>query len=408
MNTPRQTRENIMAALIMLMITALFISRAMLSICCVVFCITAVLFFRKEEKREAGALSFLFGFGLLFLLPFISGIWSSDAHEWWNRCVVKLPLLLLAFGFLFYRPGENAVFTINLLFILFVTCGSLYSIYEYVLGTEEIENGYLQAKVMPVITEGDHIRFSWLTVIAIILIFYVQKDILRRSFRIVSMILMAWLAVFLHLLAAKTGLLLFYSAIIILFIHYAISKKKKRWLFALLLLPLVPFLAYHTIPTFKNRVQYALYDYQHYRNDQYREGLSDGMRIVSMRSGIETWQDHFIAGAGFGDLEKETQNWYARYRPEVKPYEQILPSSQLLLYAAGTGIIGLFFFLAGICIPLTRKYLLRNVYFIAFYIPALLSFIFEIHLESQYGCFIFCFFALWMGLCATRVKTEYS
>lgn len=396
-----------MAALIMLMITALFISRAMLSVCCVVFCITAIVF-KSERKEEAGVFSFFVGFILIFLIPFISGIWSSDIQEWWNRCVVKLPLLLLTFGFTFYRPGENAVFAVSLLFILFVTCGSLYSVYEYALNTEEIGNAYLQAKVMPVITGNDHIRFSWLTVIAIILIFYLQKDIARRSFRIVSMILAFWLAVFLHLLAAKTGLVLFYSAIIIMFIYYAISKKKRVWLFALLLLPLMPFLAYHTVPTFKKRVQYALYDYQHYRDGQYAEGLSDGMRIMSMQAGIEIWNDHFKGGTGFGDLEKDTHNWYARYHPEVQPYEQILPSSQFLLYGAGVGLIGFCFFLMGIIMPLCRKFMLQNVYFMAFYIPALLSFIFEIHLESQYGCFIFCFFALWMGTCATRVKTEYS
>lgn len=390
----------------MLMLTSLFISRAMLSILCPLFGVVAFLLFRKEKKVEAGPLGLFFGFALLFLVPFISGLWSSDTAEWWNRSMVKLPLLLLPAGFLVYRPHENTVFAVSLLFILFVTCGSLYSVYEYVLGTEAIENGYLQAKVMPVITNGDHIRFSWLCVIAIILILYIQKDITRRSFRIFLFINLVWLVVFLHLLAAKTGLVLLYSAFIILLVYYAFRKKKKVLLFALLLLPMFPFVAYHTIPTFKNRVQYALYDYRHYRDGHYREGLSDGMRLMSVRAGIDNWREHFLAGSGFGDIQNETNSWYARNRFQVQLYEKILPSSQFLLYAAGAGFIGLFFFLAGIFLPLTRKYFLHNEYFMAFYIPALLSFIFEIHLESQYGCFIFCFFALWLGPGATRTQTE--
>ena len=402
----KQTREHIVAATLMLMITGLFISRALLSISMAVFCVSAWLLFSRQKKGNLSALAFVAGFTLLFLLPFISGLWSHDTAEWFNRVVVKLPLLLLPVAFWFYKPEPNTVFTVTLLFILFVLFGTLYSMYEYVLGTENIESGYLQAKVMPVIPGNDHIRFSWLTVIAVIMILYLQKEIDRPSFRYILLGLMVWLVIFLHILAAKTGLLLLYAATLILLVHYIIQKKKKRLLLLLLLVPLLPFVAYHTLPTFKKRVHYALYDYQHYSQNSYREGLSDGMRIISIKSGLDTWQQNPIAGTGFGDIEADTYNWYRQVYPDAKPYEQILPSSQFLLYACGTGVIGLFFFLAALVMPLTRKVLLGNPFFTAFYIPALVSFIFEIHLESQYGCFIFCFFALWTGLITNRVKFE--
>jgi O-antigen ligase len=402
----KQTRENIVAALLMLVITSLFISRALLSMSMAVFCITALALYATPQKVNRTALFFIIGFGLLFMVPFLSGFWSSDTAEWWRRCVVKLPLLLLPVVFSYYKPGGNTVFTVVLLFVFFVTCSTLYSIYEYVLGVDAIEAGYLRAKVMPVLPGNDHIRFSWLTVIAIIMIIYLQREIARRSFRIISLIILGWLVIFLHILAAKTGLVLLYSTAIVLLLYYVIQTNRKKLLFLLLLLPLLPFMAYHTVPTFKKRVEYALYDFQHYSQQNYKEGLSDGMRLTSVKAGMDIWKENFVAGTGFGDVEQAAANWYTINTPEIKPYERILPSSQPLIYAAGTGLGGLVFFMAALLLPFTLKGLRRNVYFMAFYIPALVTFIFEIHLESQYGCFIFCFFALWMGLVTTRVKSE--
>jgi O-antigen ligase len=403
----RQTREHIVAALLMLVVTGLFISRALLSMGMAVFSITALVLYAGPRIKNRAAIFFIIGFGLLSIIPLSSGFWSSDTAEWWRRCVVKLPLLLLPVTFYYYKPAANTVFTVTLLFIFFVTCSTLYSIYEYVLGFETIEAGYLRAKVMPVIPDNDHIRFSWLTVIAIILILYLQREIERRSFRIVSLVILGWLVLFLHILAAKTGLLLLYVTGIILLLYHIVQTKKKKWLWLLLLLPLLPFMAYHTVPTFKKRVEYALYDFKHYSKDEYREGLSDGMRVVSVEAGISIWQENFLTGTGFGDMEKKTSAWYTMHAPEVKPYERILPSSEPLLYAVGSGLFGLLLFVAGLVLPFIPAPLRRNPYFMAFYIPALMSFIFEIHLESQYGCFIFCFFALWTGLITNRFKSEY-
>jgi O-antigen ligase len=398
--------ENLMAALLMAMVTGLFVSRAVLGAGVVVFFVAALVFYGGNRNRNDVALFFALAFALLFLLPLVSGIWSADAAEWQRRILVKLPLLLLPPAFYFYRPPPLHFFAVSLLFILFVTCGSLYSVYEYALNSQYTENHYLRAGVMPVSTGNDHIRFSWLVVIACILMLRLLRDIHRRPLRWAGFILIGWLVVFLHILAAKTGLLLLYGALFV-FVAGAVIQTRKKWPMLLLLcLPLMPFIAYHTLPTFKNRVQYMLYDYRHYSKNQYREGLSDGMRLMSLEAGVDIWKKHPAVGVGFGDVAGEVNQWYTAARPRVQPYEQILPSSQLLLYAAGGGVLGLFCFITALLLPLTRRALLRHKYFMAFYVPATLSFIFEIHLESQYGCFIFCFFALWTGLVTPRTKIK--
>jgi O-antigen ligase len=401
----KKTRIQVVTAMLLLMLIGLFLSRALLSIGMAGFCMSVFILYGGAKNNNRSVWMLLIGFALLFLPCFASGLWSTQTGEWYRRCVVKLPLMLLPAAFFFYKPNRVAIFLVNVLFVFFVTCGSLYSIYEYALGVPEIESGYLRAKVMPVLVGNDHIRFSWLTVIAIILILYLQKEIYRRSHRVISLIILSWLVVFLHILAVKTGLVMLYLAALMLFVHHCIQKKKKTQLLFLLLLPLIPFLAWHTLPTFKKRVQYAVYDYEHYATNSYREGLSDGMRILSVQTGLQLFTQHPLTGTGFGDMEHNMQQLYIMHHPEVKPYERILPSSQFLLYASGAGIGGVLFFLAGIVMPLTRKFFRSNIYFLSFYLPALLSFIFEIHLESQYGCFIFCFFALWMGIFTSRLKS---
>lgn len=401
---PQPTRERIMSATLALTLTGLFFSRALLSVGAGTFFLAALVLYGRPRVKNPVVRVFLTGFTLLFFAPVLSGLWSSDTAEWWKRCVVKLPLILLPAAFYYYTPRRNTQFGISILFVFLVLCGTLYSVYEYALGTEQIEAGYLQARVMPVLTANDHIRFSWLTVIAILLIIYLHKEVTRRIFRIINVCIALWLVIFLHILAAKTGLLLLYVSLLVMVVYTAGSTQKKKWLWALLLLPLFPVLAWYTLPTFKKRAQYMWYDFQHYSKSNYREGLSDGMRVVSIKAGVQLWQQQPFNGVGFGDVESETRNWYRQNTPEVQPYEQILPSSQFVIYTAGAGILGIVFFLAGIAWPFTKKTLRQNPYFIAFYVSALTSFIFEIHLESQYGCFIFCFFALWMALCTTYKK----
>jgi O-antigen ligase len=398
-------KENITTAGILLLLTGLFISRAFLSMGMLLFIAAALAVnYEKGRLRRFKNNPVALACFVLFLITLVTGLWSSDTAEWWRRTEVKLPLLLLPLGFLYIRLSETAIFNIHLLFIFCVTGGTIYTVSEYWLNAEVLEAGYHQARVLPVLLDGDHIRFSWLVVIALLILLYIQKEILRRSFKIISWLLMGWLVVYLHILSAKTGLLLFYAAGGLWLLHQLLVQKKKWAGLALLGLLLLPFVAYKTVPTFKKRINYIRYDFSFYSTGQYRAGMSDGARVQSLKAGLQVWGRQPLAGVGFGDIEAKSNAWYAQQQPVPPAYERILPSSQLLLYAAGSGWLGLLAAIAALCWPLTKKHLRRDIYFIIFWIPASLSLLFEIHLEGQYGVFIFCFFACWVHLLASQLK----
>jgi O-antigen ligase len=400
-----QQKEQLITALLLMMLTSLFISRAALSVSMGLFVIVGCWLNPPDRKafhwrRQPVAVACI----ILFAVAFISGLCSSDVAEWWNRCQVKLPLLLLPPVFIGLRLNGFSIFTVHLLFIFCVLGGTVYSMYEYVSAPEFFEAGYHRAKVLPVLLDGDHIRFSWLVVLAIILLLYIQKDIVRRSFKIISWVLAAWLIIYLHILSAKTGLLMLYGSAI-WWLGHQIFMLRKKWAAILLSgVLLLPVLAYFTVPTFQKRVDYMRYDFSFYSTGQYRAGMSDAARVQSLQAGVGVWRQAPLAGVGMGDVETETFKWYEKHLPALQEYEKILPSSQLLLYAAGSGIIGLVIVLLALALPLTQRYLRRDIFFMPVWLSGGLSFLFEIHLEGQYGAFIFCFFACWFHLLAGQLK----
>jgi O-antigen ligase len=398
-------RSAITGSLLLAMIPALFFSRGLLSLLILLFSLTTVFFYYRE--RGLLSLSLPLTMALLFLIPFVSGWWSNDIADWWGRCQVKLPLLVLPAALLCLRPSRSLVAAFNQLFIFCVTGASLYSATLYMMDAGAMETNYQRAKVMPTLPDNDHIRFSWMVVIALLLLIYEQKKIRLAMLRITGWVVFAWLIIYLHLLAAKTGILLFYFCTIVYLLHQWGQKAKVRLLAVLALLALLPVLAYQLLPTFKNRANYILYDLSKYKKNEYQEGMSDGPRLLSMQAGLYVFKENAIIGAGYGDVKKESLDWYAQYRPQLKPYEQILPSSQYILYAAGCGLAGLIVFLVALALPLMRRFLYRDVFFLCFYLSALLGFVYEIHLEGQFGVFIFCFFACWLALLAKREEERH-
>jgi O-antigen ligase len=390
-------KQQIVAVLIMVLLTSLFISRVVLSISTILFCSFGIVAYYKElfSFKTLAHKQFLF-FTTIFFLALYSGVYSNNEQEWLQRTIVKIPLLLLPIVFMCIRLSDTTVFVIPHLWVLLVTGGTVYTASMYYLYTDDLLQGYQQARVLPTLLDGDHIRFSWCVAIALIFTLKQHSQIGRKSLKIINSCIGIWLFIFLHILMSKTGLILAYMAICIYTVAKIIALKNKHFLWVLPILAIMPWVSYTIFPTFKKRVDYMLYDYNHYSNGMYKEGLSDGARLVSIHAGISIIKEHPLIGVGYGDVETSAKSYY-NTKHNLQEYEKILPSSQYLMVGAACGILGLLLFLAALFIPIFNRYNWKNSYFLMFYIPALCSFLFEIHLESQYGVFIFAFFTLWFA-----------
>lgn len=380
------------------MFAGLFFSRMLLTCGMATFLILAVVEWLSSKAKEKFTPDGMFVLmALFFLLPMLSGLWSSNGEEWWNRTVVKVPLLILSFTWLVCKPfNKDVYYKLSSLFILFVTATAFWSFAKYTCDSIPVQDAYKAAAVMTVPFDDDHVRYSWTVVIAIMLALkMINRFASSKMEKFFFVAIVIWLVVYLHILAAKTGLVAFYTAYFIYCI-YKIFTAKNKWLpAACVLLPVVMLLlAYWLLPTFHNRVHYVLWDFQQYSNGILLPSTSDGMRVISWKAGTNIFSNHVFSGVGFGDIKAEMHAWYNTNIGVLNEHDKIFPN-QALMYAAGAGLAGLFLFIAASFFPFFIKQERKNILWHCFFAGALLCFLTDMPLEGQHGVFLYCFFAGW-------------
>lgn len=312
--------------------------------------------------------------------------------------LIKLPLLLLPLAFAGPVTFSKKQWDwLAYFFIIIIAAGSLWSMFHYVPDAAAINANYLKAKSIITPLENDHIRFSWLVAVALLFSVWLSYS-KKKENKIVSwslVIIAVWLIIFLHILAARTGLLSFYIMLAGTVIWLLIKKVKTAYSVILFIFLLaLPYVAYKTLPSFHNRVKYFLFEYDYFKQTNYLPGANDAVRVISIKAGWNVMKQHPVAGVGFGDVIDETQNWYDKNYPEMQATDKIYPASEWLMHGAGCGVPGFLVFSFVLLIP----FCLRTNNLLLWYlinITAAFSFLFDIGLEVQFGVFIYSFVVLW-------------
>ncbi len=379
--------------LIILMWAGLLWSRALLSMSMIAILLIGVISYGREAWSMIRTSRWLQGMLILFLIPFISLLWSADKLQWWSAVQVKFPLLLMPFLIPLFRSfDKTTVSKLLALLCFFILLSSIYSYAEFFFNPS-ITSDYLKSKVLRVAMSGDHVRYAWLLVIVYAWTLYeLQKGEWSRPFRITGYLFLAYLAIFIHVLSAKTGILGFYMVSLIA-IFYLIPQKKKLW--SLLLIVAIPLLAWFLLPSFQNRARFVLWDFQNYSRGSYTEGLSDGPRVLSYQAGLSIMKLNPVLGVGAGDVLAQTKTWYSEHADYLKDYERLLPSSELLMYGTAAGIFAALACLVIFLLPFFMKGYRQNMLWLSFHAICFVGFLYEIGLEVQYGVFLYAFFSCW-------------
>jgi O-antigen ligase len=166
--------------------------------------------------------------------------------------------------------------------------------------------------------DDDHIRFSWLVTVAVFLgahCISVEKNKVIRDVILFSVVL---LIAYLHILAAKTGLVCLYAGSLLYFLYTIIIQKKwKTGVQIAVIVAAMAMIAYKTIPTLRNRIQYVVYDFQNYSKGNSMPGYNDAARWLSIRAGYEIMNEHPVTGVGAGDVLGRNKSM-ARNKPSAK------------------------------------------------------------------------------------------
>ncbi|MEO8406024.1 MAG: O-antigen ligase family protein [Chitinophagaceae bacterium] len=381
------------------MIAALFFSRALLSVSMMLF--VAVSFFHSDIKghiRQFFSSPLLWGMSLLFMLTLLSGIWSEDKKEWLTILRIKLPLLALPLAFAGpFSFSKKQWEIIAFVFIGIVTAGTIWCMFNYVTDWRFINESYLRAKTLAVPLNNDHVRFSWLVSVTILLagLLCWNKRKENKIIAIILIIIVCWLIIFLHILAARTGLFSFYIIALASGISLLLARAKPwQGIVVLILLIALPFAAYRVLPSFQNRVRYILYDYGYFKEMHYLPGGNDASRIISLRAGWNLLEQNPLTGTGAGDITTAIKKWDSEHYPGMRDTDKIYPSSEWLVYGLTAGWVGVLLFSIVVFIPcfIRRR---NNLAWLLLNLTAMFGFLFDIGLEVQFGVFIYSFLILW-------------
>lgn len=381
-------------------------SRALLSLSMALFILAALTGGPLKEKWDFFRRTpFLWLMSFLCTIPLLSGLWSRDIQQWLIVLQDKAPLLAIPFccsalSTISHQHTRKLVYLVAVTTMLSMGKTTVY----YFWHAKEISQSYLQAKVLPVDMSNDHVRYAWVLVLVfagLLHILLTQNKQISVTEKKGTIFHLTFTVIFLHLLASKTGIIGLYL-VIGLALVYNIRTRLAFWIAGAALL--TPFIAWISLPTFRNRLKFVWWDFQHYTRGGYTEGLSDTPRILSLQAGKDLVNENLFWGTGFGDLKQETINWYTQHAPYLKGYEQLLPSNEGLIYAAGSGLTGLLFFLAAVIYPFTMKDYRSCYAWISFHALAVFGFLYEIGLETQYGIFVYAFMGCWLFIMTGAVK----
>ena len=395
------SRKLVIFISILIMLSGLLFSRMLLSLGLTVFAGACLVHRNITDQLKTFFFSpLLWSMSLLLLLPLVSGFWSQDIATWSQILRIKLPLLLLpvCFAGLNYFTDKDWQ-RIAFAFLILVIVGTGWSLWRYLEDANSVQEAYLRAQTIETPLGNDHVRFSLLVSIATLtsgfLLLTKGKTFQRRI--VVALLAITFILVaYLHVLAARTGLICFYFSTLV-FIIWVLWRQRKipRYSWLLFIVLLLPFISWMAFPTFKNRISYIKYDLSFLKNDNYRSGSNDGNRLISIKAGWRLQNNHPLTGVGFGDIKNETDKLYQRKYPQMIKADKILPSSEWMIYGAGTGWPGFILFSMVMLIPFFIAPLQKQIAWRLLNISIVLSYVFDIGLEVQYGVFIHAFILLW-------------
>lgn len=333
---------------------------------------------------------------LYFLIVFASGLYSEDKKEWMNWVRIKLPYIALPLAFAGISKLDNKKFIIVLYgFILTFFAVTVFILVRYALNYEEVTLSYQRGATIAI--PYSHIRYT----IMLAFSFFCSLYLVHRNYFVISakekwlqLFFAAFAFIALHIISVRSGLLALYVGIVVLALYLAFNHKKYvLGLGMIAAIVAMPYIAYKYVPSFTNKVNYMRYDMGEYEKGNYNN-LSDAIRIISTKVGIDIWKQSPAIGVGAGDIRTETAKVYEQQFPQLTEYNRKVPHNQLVWVLATTGVVGLVLFLIAFFVPLFTNGLYKFWPALVLHLILHSSFFTEDTFEEQIGTGFYLIFLL--------------
>ncbi len=389
-------REKLALFSCLVLLTGLVFSKFLISVGIILLLLSALLSndHLKDFKKLISNPVILAPAGI-FITVLISGIYSENTGNFWGLIQVMLPLLLLPFAF-GLLPTFDRKFADMVLYYLVVllSLSALWVLWNYLSNFEYYQQQLSISKTLPTPQE-DHIRFSLLLALSVFAAFKLLFDGFHLFFPKFEKYLQLFLGIFLllmlHILSVRSGLLAFYAGIAIIVIQSIFVRKKLILGVALLLLLLImPVLAFYFVPGIRQKFYLMRYNWEQYKSGKI-SNLSDTQRLISYEVALKVAAKNPWIGVGAGDLYSEQEKIYKEFYPELGPMQ---PHNQFISFYAGCGILGLLSFFFFFCWPLVYQKAYKKIWDLLVYVIIFTSMLTENTLFVSIGVNIYVLFIM--------------
>lgn len=201
----------------------------------------------------------------------------------------------------------------------------------------------------------------------------------------------------LHILAYRTGALVFYLTLLFTAFSFIFLKRKFFLGFGLLIvLGLAPYIALKTLPSVQNQVGVTFYDIDHYRYNKDINDFSISKRLAAWETAAEIARNYWFAGVGPANVEEALQWQYGYKNFNLKPENRVMIHNQYLHVLVSSGIIGLVVFLFLMFLPVWHLWQRQDfngaVFLCVFATGMLVDTLFELQHSRYMFVFFYSFF----------------
>lgn len=332
----------------------------------------------------------------IFFLFLATGLWTDNQEYFIQRMTLKLPFFFLPFAFsAMPKMDRRTIISVFYIFIAVCLTGVLWSMGLFLTDLNHYIDIYSKGQILP--TPVHHIRFSIMIAIAIAMAVYlIFKNEYRvyKKERYILIGIALFFALYLHLLAVRSGLMTFYVFILCTLFFTLKSKVNKKMGLAISAFAIVVVtFSFLFVPTVKNKVGYMRYSLRQFAKNENIRDLSDSRRLGSIFAGIDLGKKNPLLGVGYGDLKDETNAYLKKHYPDLQDLD-LLPHNQYILVLATAGVIGMLLFILFTTLPFFYQMAYKDFFFVSIQLMFISSFIVEHTIEAQIGTAIYIFIVL--------------
>lgn len=314
----------------------------------------------KNYLRNAAAMRAAALVGFLL----VSGVYTSEWAVWRHELFRSLTWLGVPLAFAVATPLSAAQrLSVGLAFVGGTALVALATLAQYFADPAGANAAISIGQNMQAITRIFHVHFGLMLSQSFFWGLLLVRHPLARVWMKALMLLASIVAALtLHILAYRTGLLVFYTGLVAYTVWLLLRGSVVLGIGLVLLLGMAPLGAYYTLDSVRDRVASTHYDIEQYQYEKDINTYSLSRRLVAVKTAKNIIQQHWLLGVGPADAAAAMKRQYSWRDFGLRPENLVYVHNEYLSAMLGGGLVGLSILLAILCWPLTQAVLRRNPY----------------------------------------------